>query len=429
MQPIYYDLSELYFRSRTRVKYYGIARVVAEIAYEISLQAPAVQFVVFDTGRRQFFRVKPLFGKSSANGLVDLGLPPRGIPIRAVDVRPQDGPLQRLLQNTAQVLANTANAAIFPDIGNYLEKVSLNDGVLFSAARPKFISEMARFLKDAGSTVRLTAMLYDVFPLHEELPAPESFRRAFVHDNTVIMNNADQVLSISHFTDADISDAVSKGLLPASKSRAVVQLCHECRPDGDAADILLPDRPYFLGVGITMGRKNLDVVIEAILHLLDAGRTPPLFVVAGIDRARSRKALRNGDYSRAEPHVQFVTAPSQANLIKLYENALGTVMASKVEGWGLPLGESLWLGTPAISAPNSSLREVGGDLAIYFDPDNAAELAGIFERIMTDKIWNEALRSRVRAARPTLRRWRDVASDVLDAVSRHDKPLAQPSTA
>ena len=103
-------------------------------------------------------------------------------------------------------------------------------------------------------------------------------------------------------------------------------------------------------------------------------------------------------------------------------------MASKVEGWGLPLGESLWLGTPGISAPNSSLREVGGDLALYFDPEDATELAAIFERMMTDKSWNEALRSRVRVAKPTLRRWKDVASDVLDAVSRHDKSLTENST-
>ena len=429
MQPIYYDLSELYFRSGTKIKYYGIARVVAEIAYEVSLQAPSVQFVVFDMGRRQFFLVKPLFGISSANGLVDLGLPPRGIPIKPVDLRHHELPLRRFIQNSVQMLANTANAARFPDIANYLEKVDLIDGVLFSAARPKYISEMVRFLEERGSRVRLSAMLYDIFPLHEELSTPERFRKAFVFDNTVIMNSADQVLSISHFTDADIREAVRAGLLPAPKSRSVVQLCHECRADGGCADIQLPERPYFMGVGITMGRKNLDIVLEAIVHMLDAGKTPPLFVVAGIARARSRKALGNGAYVRAEPYVRFVTSPSQANLIKLYENALGTVMASRVEGWGLPLGESLWLGTPAISAPNSSLREVGGDLAIYFDPDSAAELAAIFDRMMTDTTWNEALRSRVRAAKPFLRRWKDVAREVLDVVCRHDMALAQPTAA
>lgn len=429
MPSIYYDLSELYFRSRTKIKYYGIARVVAEIAYEVSLQAPSVQFVVFDTGRRQFFRIKPLFGKSSTKGLVDLGLPARGIPIKSIDLRHHDFPLGRFFQHAAQFLANGANAARFPDIANYLEPVDLVDGVLFSAARPKYIGDMAHFLEETGSRVSLRAMLYDIFPLHEELLTPVSFRKAFVFDNTVIMNSADQVLPISYFTDADIREAVRVGLLPAPKSRAVVQLCHECRADGSVADIQLPDRPYFLGVGITMGRKNLDVVLNALLHLLDKGKTPPLFVVAGIERKRSRQALRRSVYARAEPYVQFVTAPNQANLIKLYENALATVMASRVEGWGLPLGESLWLGTPAISAPNSSLREVGRDLAVYFDPDNAAELAAIFERFMTDKPWSEALRNRVRAARPTLRRWSDVASDVLDAVSHCDTALTQPSAA
>lgn len=86
MSPIYYDLSELYLRSRGKIKYYGIARVVAEIAYEISLLDPCVQFVVFDSGRKQFYSAKPAFGQASANGLVDLGIPDRGVPLRMADL-------------------------------------------------------------------------------------------------------------------------------------------------------------------------------------------------------------------------------------------------------------------------------------------------------------------------------------------------------
>jgi glycosyltransferase involved in cell wall biosynthesis len=429
MCPIYYDLTELYLRSRGKIKYYGIARVVAEIAYEISLLDPSVQFVVFDSGRRQFFRVKPVFGVAGANGLIDLGLPSRGIPFRVGELKSHHTGLRRTWQRTAASLAKTVNKAMFPDIDNYLEKISLSAGILFSAARPKFISDIARFLEDTGSPVRLSAMIYDMIPLHEELPVPAHFKRSFVHDNAIILKYAQQAVSISHFTDNDIGEAVLQGRMPKPKSRAVVQLCHECRSDGDVADIVLPQQPYFMGVGITMGRKNLNIVLDAILLLLDAGKKPPIFVIAGIDRMRNRKALRESVYARAEPFVHIVSAPSQANLIKLYKNALGTVMASKLEGWGLPLGESLWHGTPAISAPNSSLPEVGRDLAIYFDPDSASELAAIFDRMMNDQPWNDALRARVRAAKPTLRSWKDVAADLLQSLSRLEKASPQSAAA
>jgi glycosyltransferase involved in cell wall biosynthesis len=429
MSPIYYDLTELYLRSHGKIKYYGIARVVAEIAFEVSLLDPSVQFVVFDIGRRQFFRVNPLFGKASANGLVDLGLPSRGVPLRVREARPHHSAFRRVIKKAAASLANIVNSAIFPDIEKHFDKITLGEGVLFSAARPKFISDIATFLQETGSPVRLSAMIYDMIPLHDELAIPENFKQGFIQDNTTILNGTQQVVSISHFTDKEIGEAVLKGRMPKPKSRAVVQLCHECRPDGEIADIKLPERPYLIGVGITMGRKNFNVVLDAILKLLDAGKTPPLFVVAGIDRVRNHKALRESAYARAEPFVHFVNAPSQANLIKLYENALGTVMASKLEGWGLPLGESLWLGTPGFSAPNSSLTEVGRDLAVYFDPDSADELATIFDRCLNDKPWYDALRSRVRSAKPTLRSWKDVAADILETVTHLEKTIPQSAAA
>lgn len=413
MTPIYYDLSELYLRSRGKIKYYGIARVVAELAYEISLLDKDVRYVVFDSGRRQFFEVGPNFGTASANGLVELGIPDRGVPLRIGEAKPTHSAARRIAQTAVGKVFTIVNRLMFPDIGRYLEPVTLDNGVLFSAARPKFIAEMAGFLKETGSKVKLSAMIYDMIPLHDDLPIPAWFRQTFLEDNARFLAHADQAVSISHFTDKDMALAISQGKLPAPKSRAVVQLCHECRPDGETADIVLPTRPYFLGVGITMGRKNLNVVLGAILAMLDAGKQPPLFVVAGVDRRRNRKALESGAFAKVAPHVRFESAPNQANLIALYENAIGTVMASKLEGWGLPLGESLWLGTPGITAPNSSLTEVGRDLALYFDPDSPRELAEIFDKCMNNAAFYTALKKRVVSARPHLRSWKDVAADVL----------------
>jgi glycosyltransferase involved in cell wall biosynthesis len=413
MTAVYYDLSELYLRSRGKIKYYGIARVVAEMAYEISLLDKDVRYVVFDSSRRKFFEVGPIFGAASANGLVELGIPERGVPLRIAETKPTHTAARRVAQTAVGKVFNIVNRLMFPDIGRYLQPILLDEGVLFSAARPKFIAEMAGFLRETGSRVKLSAMIYDMIPLHDDLPIPGWFRQTFLEDNARILAHAAQAISISNFTGKDLALAISQGKLPSPGSRTVVQLCHECRPDGETADIDLPKRPYFVGVGITMGRKNLNVVLGAILAMLDAGKKPPLFVIAGVDRRRNRKALESGQFAKAAPHVQFVAAPNQANLIALYENALGTVMASKLEGWGLPLGESLWLGTPGISAPNSSLAEVGRDLALYFDPDSPRELAAIFDKCMNDPAFYTALKKRVVSARPHLRTWKDVASDLL----------------
>ena len=48
---------------------------------------------------------------------------------------------------------------------------------------------------------------------------------------------------------------------------------------------------------------------------------------------------------------------------------------STYEGFGLPLVEAFATGAPVITCANSSLTEVGGDLAVYTDPNNEIEMA------------------------------------------------------
>ena len=45
------------------------------------------------------------------------------------------------------------------------------------------------------------------------------------------------------------------------------------------------------------------------------------------------------------------------------------------EGFGLPVLEAMKFGCPAVISDVSSLPEVGGDAALYFDPANAGDIA------------------------------------------------------
>lgn len=116
--------------------------------------------------------------------------------------------------------------------------------------------------------------------------------------------------------------------------------------------------------------------------------------------------------------VHLVLDPNQNELRRLYEKAFALVLPSRMEGWGLPVGEALWCGTPALAADISALREVGGDLALYFDPDKPSDLADLIAGFQTDPASYTELRQRISAARPALRTWNDVAGDVLKAARR-----------
>ena len=89
---------------------------------------------------------------------------------------------------------------------------------------------------------------------------------------------------------------------------------------------------------------------------------------------------------------------------------LFSIFVSFKEGWGLPIGESLWFGRPVICSNVSSMPEVGGNLAEYVNPYS---LASIEEAVIKLSLDNEYREQKCRQiAQAHLRSWSDVALDL-----------------
>ncbi|HEX7421062.1 MAG TPA: glycosyltransferase family 1 protein [Thermoanaerobaculia bacterium] len=164
----------------------------------------------------------------------------------------------------------------------------------------------------------------------------------------------------------------------------------------------LPKR-YILFVSTIEPRKNLDVLLDAFEQL--RGEYDGSLVVAG------RVGWKAGETERrlhATGIVHLDYLPP-AQLASVYRNADVFVFPSIYEGFGFPLLEAMALGVPSIAARSSSLPEVGGDAALYFDPSNAQELAHAIRRVVADENLRHDLIARGHA-RAAQFRW-DVAAD------------------
>ena len=78
----------------------------------------------------------------------------------------------------------------------------------------------------------------------------------------------------------------------------------------------------------------------------------------------------------------------------LYAAASAVIYPSLYEGFGLPLLEAMAAGVPVACSNRSSLPEIGGDAAWYFDPESEEAIADGLERVTTD----QALRGQLVAA-------------------------------
>jgi len=69
----------------------------------------------------------------------------------------------------------------------------------------------------------------------------------------------------------------------------------------------------------------------------------------------------------------------------LYSAAAAYVLPSLFEGFGLPALEAQACDTPLVCSNSSSLPEVAGEGAIYFNPHSVEEMADAIEKVLVDE--------------------------------------------
>lgn len=169
--------------------------------------------------------------------------------------------------------------------------------------------------------------------------------------------------------------------------------------------------PFVLCVGTVEARKNQLPLLRLWERLTrEMGPGWPRLVVAGKSGWRSEEAVR--ELKRGGPAGPFVwiDTPTDDELAFLYARARFTVFPSLAEGWGLPIGESLWFGKPVVASNVDSIPEVGGTLCAYADPRDIESFAAPIIRLVRDGQFYDDQAAAIRASR--LRTWRD-SLDVL----------------
>lgn len=413
-RPVFFDLTEVLMSSTGKLRYYGIVRVVAEVGRQLARRAPDIRFCVHSPAHDAFFEVSP---KRGDDGDIDLAVPQGFRPLRLRKRFYRPNRLRDAALPVVRPLLDGYNRRLWRRHVPDLPRADLDGALYISFSRPKLIVDALDTLTRHNRDWALLPLLHDMIPLHDFFAHRQAdFPTNFIGDNRAIMTHADRVLANSAFTRDDILAFSAAGKLPAVSDVVAIPLVHEC-PDGWEPPVQdPPPGPYLLTVGATTGRKNLEIVFDALLRLEETGRPVPNLCLAGALRKRTREYFEQDRYAPIRDRIFVRHSPNQTDLVALYRGALALVIPSRMEGWGLPAGEALWLGTPALCSTAPVFREVCGDLGLYFDPDQPDELAALVNRLMTEPDMAAGLRARIAAARPTLRDWSSVAEDVLAVI-------------
>lgn len=216
---------------------------------------------------------------------------------------------------------------------------------------------------------------------HEEYPeffTPEvlAWRRTHYRRSA---HAADRVLTISEYSKRHIVDrlSVEPDAVAAVHLDASTVFSHggaENCVNSVRAEYGLPDR-FFYYPANTWEHKNHRVLFESLARYRDEVGDCPGLVLTGA------KIEQAGGWDRPVKELGLVDRVlhlgylPENDLPGLYASCLALVMPSLFEGFCIPVVEAMRCGCPVLCSSTTSLPEVCGEAALYFDPRRPQDLA------------------------------------------------------
>lgn len=154
----------------------------------------------------------------------------------------------------------------------------------------------------------------------------------------------------------------------------------------------LSNKDFIMYVGRAQPHKNLKSLVEAFAKLKSDHPKLSLVLVGKFDD--NYRLLQKYVAKKAIKNVVFTGYVSDGQLRWIYENAKVYVFPSLSEGFGLPGLEALAHGLPLVSSKATCLPEIYKDAALYFDPNDTADMVEKIKSVLDDKKLADELRQK-----------------------------------
>lgn len=234
----------------------------------------------------------------------------------------------------------------------------------------------------AKAHIKSIVTIHDlIFLRHPELYHPIDrwiYKKKFRH----ACEASDRIVAISECTKNDIVDLFH---IAVEKIDVVYQGCHEAfkplKTEEQKAELrnkLKLPKEFLLNVGTIEPRKNILPTVKAIKDI-----DIPLVIVGKPTRYHQEIM----DYIRQnnmENRIFFFQGLAMEELAVLYASATIFIYPSIYEGFGIPIIEALYSGTPVITSKMGVFPEAGGPASCYIDPKDVSEIQRAITTLLAD---------------------------------------------
>jgi glycosyltransferase involved in cell wall biosynthesis len=148
---------------------------------------------------------------------------------------------------------------------------------------------------------------------------------------------------------------------------------------------------YFVFVGGIHPRKNLMNLLKAFSLFKTRQHTNMKLLVVGRLAWQYNETIEKLKSYKYRDEVKMLGYLPDDELSRVIAGAYALVFPSYFEGFGVPILEAMQSSVPVVTSSTSSMMEIGGDAALYADPNDPSEIADQLKTIYKD----EALRSQL----------------------------------
>jgi len=254
---------------------------------------------------------------------------------------------------------------------------------------------------------RAHVLVHDVIPLKFSAWQDPRVLATFTQSMQNISDLADLVIYNSQATRADAAAALQRCGREPPMIVAPLGIA-PARPDAAAlAAGFPPERAYFVALGTMQPHKNTALLLDIWAHFAQAlpeDDIPALLLIGARSPVNPAFNARLDASPLLDRHIFELSGLGDGAVAALVAGARALLMPSLHEGFGLPPGEALALGTPALVSDLPVFRETLGNNPIYVNVDDMYLWA---EQILDLSRAEKIVRMAADGAAPKLPTWQE----------------------
>ncbi len=225
----------------------------------------------------------------------------------------------------------------------------------------------------ASKNTKLILTIHDLNFLNKYTGIKRNIKLKFLQS---LVNRCSAITVISKFTESEI-----KKYLNIQVPVHVIYNGNSLKESTATPTInITAFKNYFFSIGIISEKKNFHV----LLPLLESFPDMQLVIAGNNSSAYAKQILNEAKTKNVYNRLHLIGNVDENNKYHLYKNCKALLFPSCTEGFGLPVIEAMSLGKPVFLSNLTSLPEIGGSEAYYWNNFESTSMAQIVKTGLTE---------------------------------------------